>query len=37
VVINHGEIVERGSHQQPLDQRGFYHHLFVSQFKRKAI
>ena len=37
VVINHGEIVERGSHQQLLDQRGFYHHLYVSQFKGEAI
>src|SRR5512139_376026 len=37
VVVNHGEIVERGTHQQLLDQRGFYHHLFVSQFKGEAI
>ncbi len=37
VVINHGEIVERGSHQQLLDKRGFYHHLYVSQFKGEAI
>ena len=37
VVIDHGEIVERGSHQQLLDKRGFYHHLYVSQFKGEAI
>jgi ATP-binding cassette subfamily B protein len=37
VVINHGEIVERGSHQQLLDKHGFYHHLYVSQFKGEAI
>lgn len=37
VVINHGEIVERGTHQQLLDKRGFYHHLYVSQFKGEAI
>jgi ATP-binding cassette subfamily B protein len=37
VVINHGEVVERGSHQQLLDKRGFYHHLYVSQFKGEAI
>jgi len=37
VVINQGEIVERGTHQQLLDQRGFYHHLYVSQFKGEAI
>jgi ATP-binding cassette, subfamily B, multidrug efflux pump len=37
VVINHGEIVEQGSHQQLLDKQGFYHHLYVSQFKGQAI
>ena len=37
VVINHGEIVEQGTHQQLLDKRGFYHHLYVSQFKGQAI
>jgi ATP-binding cassette, subfamily B, multidrug efflux pump len=37
VVIDHGEIVEQGSHQQLLDKRGFYHHLYVSQFKGQAI
>jgi ATP-binding cassette, subfamily B, multidrug efflux pump len=37
LVINHGEIVEQGTHQSLLDQRGFYHHLYVSQFKGQAI
>jgi ATP-binding cassette, subfamily B, multidrug efflux pump len=37
VVINHGEIVEQGSHQQLLDKRGFYYNLYVSQFKGQAI
>lgn len=37
VVINNGEIVEQGSHQELLDLRGFYHHLYVSQFKGNAI
>jgi ATP-binding cassette, subfamily B, multidrug efflux pump len=37
VVINHGEIMEQGSHQQLLDKRGFYYNLFVSQFKGQAI
>ena len=37
VVINDGEIVEQGTHQQLLDQRGFYHHLYISQFKGQAI
>jgi ATP-binding cassette, subfamily B, multidrug efflux pump len=37
VVICDGEIVEQGAHQQLLDQRGFYHHLYQSQFKGQAI
>jgi ATP-binding cassette subfamily B protein len=37
VVIDNGEIVEQGSHQQLLDKRGFYHHLYLSQFKGQAI
>jgi ATP-binding cassette, subfamily B, multidrug efflux pump len=37
VVINHGEIVEQGTHQALLDRRGFYHHLYISQFKGQAI
>jgi ATP-binding cassette subfamily B protein len=37
VVIDKGEIVEQGSHQELLDRRGFYHRLYVSQFKGNAI
>ncbi len=37
VVINNGEIVEQGSHQELLEKKGFYHHLYVSQFKGNAI
>lgn len=37
VVINNGEIVEQGSHQQLLDQRGFYYNLYMSQFKGQEI
>jgi ATP-binding cassette subfamily B protein len=37
IVINNGEIVEQGSHQQLLDAQGFYHHLYLSQFKGQAI
>jgi ATP-binding cassette subfamily B multidrug efflux pump len=37
LVINNGEIVETGTHQQLLDRKGFYHHLYVSQFKGQAI
>lgn len=37
LVINNGEIVEQGTHQQLLDKHGFYHHLYISQFKGQAI
>ena len=37
VVIDHGEIVEQGTHQQLLDQKGFYYHLYVSQFKGQQL
>jgi len=37
IVINHGEIVEQGTHQELLNKRGFYHHLYMSQFKGQAI
>ena len=37
LVINNGEIVEKGTHQELLDKRGFYHHLYVSQFKGQII
>jgi ABC-type multidrug transport system fused ATPase/permease subunit len=34
-VINKGEIVERGTHEDLLAQRGFYFDLYMSQFKGK--
>jgi ATP-binding cassette subfamily B protein len=37
IVINEGEIVEQGTHQQLLDKAGFFHHLYWSQFKNQAI
>jgi ATP-binding cassette, subfamily B, multidrug efflux pump len=37
LVINNGEIVEQGTHQELLDKKGFYHHLYISQFKGQAI
>jgi ATP-binding cassette subfamily B protein len=33
LVIRDGEIIERGTHDQLLAQRGFYHNLYMSQFK----
>jgi ATP-binding cassette subfamily B protein len=37
VVINKGEIVETGTHQELLDRKGFYHRLYISQFKGQEI
>jgi ATP-binding cassette, subfamily B, multidrug efflux pump len=37
VVINDGEIIEQGDHQQLLEKQGFYHNLYISQFKGQAI
>jgi ATP-binding cassette subfamily B protein len=37
LVVREGEIVERGTHQELLDRRGFYHQLYISQFKGQAI
>jgi ATP-binding cassette subfamily B protein len=37
LVVNEGEIIERGSHQELLAQKGFYHNLYMSQFKGHAV
>ena len=37
LVINGGEIIERGTHQSLLKQKGFYYNLYMSQFKGQAI
>jgi ATP-binding cassette subfamily B multidrug efflux pump len=36
LVINEGCIVERGRHEELLAQKGFYYHLYMSQFKGQA-
>jgi ATP-binding cassette subfamily B protein len=33
LVINDGEVIERGTHQQLLNEDGFYHNMYMSQFK----
>jgi ATP-binding cassette subfamily B protein len=33
LVINHGELIERGTHESLLALGGFYHHLYNSQFR----
>jgi len=37
LVINEGRIVERGDHEELLARGGFYHNLYMSQFKGKAV
>ncbi len=37
IVIDNGEIVEIGDHQELLAKRGFYHNLYMSQFKGNEI
>jgi ATP-binding cassette subfamily B protein len=37
LVINEGQIIEQGHHQQLLAQQGFYHKLYMSQFKGQVI
>ncbi|MCC7550747.1 MAG: ABC transporter ATP-binding protein/permease [Methanobacterium sp.] len=35
LVIDKGEIIERGSHEELMKMNGFYHELFMSQFRGK--
>ncbi len=37
LVINNGEIVERGTHDTLLNARGFYYNLYMSQFKGTQV
>lgn len=32
LVMKHGQIIEQGRHEELLKQKGFYHHLYYSQF-----
>ena len=34
LVMNDGQIIERGTHASLLSERGFYHRLYMSQFRR---
>ena len=36
LVIHDGRLIEQGTHDELLARRGFYHHLYMSQFKGKA-
>jgi ATP-binding cassette subfamily B protein len=33
LVIDNGEIIERGNHQELIDMKGFYYDLYISQFR----
>src|SRR5579859_110634 len=35
LVLNHGEIIERGTHPELLAKHGFYYNLYMSQFHRE--
>lgn len=37
LVMNHGQIVEQGSHEELMRQHGFYYDLYESQFQRAVI
>jgi ATP-binding cassette subfamily B protein len=37
MVINKGEIIERGTHQQLIEAKGFYYNLYMTQFRGKSI
>jgi len=35
LVLNNGEIIERGKHTELLEKKGFYYELYMSQFKKQ--
>ncbi|MDF1519097.1 MAG: hypothetical protein RQ728_01735 [Brevefilum sp.] len=37
LVINEGELIERGKHEALLEEKGFYYKLYTSQFKGLSI
>ncbi len=37
LVINEGQIIERGTHLELLERRGFYYNLYMAQFKGKSL
>lgn len=37
IVIDNGEIVEQGAHDELLGKKGFYYRLYMSQFKRRSF
>ena len=37
ILLNHGQILEQGNHQQLLQKRGQYHHLYTLQFQKQQL
>ena len=37
IVLSHGEIVERGSHQELLAKKGRYYQLYTLQFNKEKL
>jgi ATP-binding cassette subfamily B protein len=37
LVMNHGTIIEKGTHQELLEQNGFYADLYNSQFTARTL
>ncbi|MBT2686153.1 ABC transporter ATP-binding protein [Bacillus sp. ISL-37] len=37
IVIENGQIIEKGSHDKLLEQKGFYHSLYTSQLEKKML
>jgi ATP-binding cassette subfamily B protein len=35
LVLNDGQIIERGKHKELMDKQGFYYNLYMSQFKKQ--
>ncbi len=36
LVLDRGQIIERGTHSELLSAKGFYHDLYMSQFRRET-
>lgn len=37
LVVDDGKIIERGTHQSLLAEKGFYYNMYTSQFKGTAV
>jgi ATP-binding cassette subfamily B protein len=35
LVMNNGNVIEQGNHQELLEKKGFYYHLYNSQFEKE--